>query len=165
MASQPQRYTNSSYKYQSLVDPAHRRYFIAETPGKIQALVVLAQLSSEHGYQVKYSLDFPGAPSGTIEAIIAHAIQSVSNSGTKSVTFGAAAASNFTPVHGLNGIRIKMLSHSYKAIAKHLSLVSKSDFREKLGAENDSVYICYPTHGLGITGVKAVMEFLSDESE
>jgi len=43
-----------------------------------------------------------------------------------------------------------MLSHSYQSIVKRLSLVNKSEFREKLGAEQDAVYICYPTHGLGM---------------
>jgi aspartyl-tRNA synthetase len=150
------------------LDPEHRRYFIAETKTesgdyKIHALVALAQLSSEHGYQVKYSLDFPGAPSGTIEAIITHAIESVSGSGARSITFGAAASPEFVPVHGLKGMRVKLLSHSYKAIATRLKLVNKSEFREKLGAEQDPVYICYPPHGLGTLGVKAIMEFFSDE--
>ena len=55
-----------------------------------------------------------------------------------------------------------MLSHSYNSIAKRLSLVNKSELREKLGAEQDSVYICYPPHGLGLTGVTAIMDFFSD---
>lgn len=146
------------------LDPEHRRYFLAEDSShKIHSLVVLAQLSSEHGYQVKYSLDFPGAPSGTIEYIITAAMEAASESGAGSITFGAAASSNFTPVHHLNGMRVKMLKQSYNTIAQRLSLINKSEFREKLGAEQDAVYICYPKHGLGTSGVKAIMEFFSDE--
>jgi ergosteryl-3beta-O-L-aspartate synthase len=146
------------------LDPEHRRYFLAEDSShKIHSLVVLAQLSSEHGYQVKYSLDFPGAPSGTIEYIITAAMEAASESGAGSITFGAAASSNFTPVHHLNGMRVKMLKQSYNTIAQRLSLINKSEFREKLGAEQDAVYICYPKHGLGTSGVKVIMEFFSDE--
>jgi aspartyl-tRNA synthetase len=146
------------------LDTEHRRYFIAaETSSqKIHALVVLAQLSSEHGYQVKYSLDFPDAPNGTIEYIITQALEAAQESGTRSITFGAAAAPNFRPVSNLKGMKVKMLSHSYHSIAKRLSLVNKSEFREKLGAEQDAVYICYPPHGLGLTGVTAIMDFFSD---
>ena len=63
------------------------------------------------------------------------------------------------------GIRVKLLSHSYQSIVKRLNLVNKSELTEKLGAEQDAVYICYPAHGLGMTGVKAIMDFFSDEEQ
>ena len=48
-------------------DPDHRRYFIGrERTGRVCALVVLAQLAPRHGYQIKWALDFPGAPGGTV---------------------------------------------------------------------------------------------------
>lgn len=147
-------------------DTSHRRFFIAEgsdADKSIHALVVLAQLSSEHGYQVKYSLDFPGAPNGTIEAIITHAIQSAYDSGARSVTFGAAATADFVPVHGLSGLSVRLLGHSYKAIVKRFHLINKGNFREKLGAEEDPVYICYPEHGLGPAGIHAILDFFAAE--
>lgn len=64
--------------------------------------------------------------------------------GARSITFGAAASPRFTPVSNLKGLRVKMLSHSYKSIVNKLNLINKSEFREKLGAEQDGVYICYP---------------------
>ena len=42
---------------------------------------MLAQLSPEHGWQIKYSLDFPGAPGGTIEYIVTHALKKIANEG------------------------------------------------------------------------------------
>lgn len=49
------------------VDPEHRLYMYArDKDGKICALLVLAQLAPENGYQVKYALDFPDAPSGSV---------------------------------------------------------------------------------------------------
>ena len=147
-------------------DVSHRRYFIAEGSDDkktLHALVVLAQLSSEHGYQVKYSLDFPGAPNGTIETIITHAIQSAYDSGARSVTFGAAATAEFVPGHGLGGLQVTLLRHCYKAIVKRMHLANKGKFREKLGAEEDPVYICYPEYGLGPAGIHAVLDFFTAE--
>ena len=81
----------------------------------IHSLVVLTQLSSEHGYQVKYSLDFSVVPNGTIGLLITHAIQAAEESGARSITFGAVASPSFMSIHLLKGMKVKILSHSYKS--------------------------------------------------
>jgi hypothetical protein len=44
-------------------DERHRRYFIAEDKeGKLVGIAVIAMLAPRHGWQAKYSLDFPDAP-------------------------------------------------------------------------------------------------------
>ncbi|KAJ9648627.1 aspartate--tRNA ligase dps1 [Coniosporium tulheliwenetii] len=145
-------------------DMEHRQYhYASDKEGTVHALVVMAQLSPDHGWQVKYSLDFPGAPSGTIEYIVTHALKVVAAAGATNVTFGGGASSHFTPGHNLKGARVKVLSKAYHAIATELKLTNKSEFREKLGAQADPVYVCYPPHGLGPMGVKAILAFLEDE--
>jgi len=146
-------------------DMAHRAYHIAyDKEGTICCMVIMAQLSPEHGWQVKFSLDFPGAPSGAIEAIILHALKHVSSSGETNVTFGGGATSQFTPGHNLRGTRVKVLAKAYHAIATELKLINKSEFRDKLGAQNDPIYVCYPPHGLGPGGVRAILNFFEDEN-
>ncbi|KAF1986267.1 aspartyl-tRNA synthetase [Aulographum hederae CBS 113979] len=145
-------------------DMEHREYHYAtDRDGKIAALCVMAQLSPDHGWQVKYSLDFPGAPSGTIEHIVTHALKYVASNGATNVTFGGGASSKFTPGHNIKGTRVKVLSKAYHAIATELKLTNKSEFREKLGAQDDPVYVTYPPHGLGPMGVKAILTFFEDE--
>ncbi|KIW07755.1 aspartate-tRNA(Asn) ligase [Verruconis gallopava] len=145
-------------------DMEHRQYYYAvDKDGEIAALVVLAQLSPEHGWQVKYSLDFPGAPSGTIEYIVTHALKKVASEGCRNVTFGGGASPHFTPGHNLKGAKVKMLSKAYHAIVTELKLTQKTEFREKLGAKDDPIYVCYPPHGLGPMGVKAILNFFEDD--
>jgi len=147
------------------VDREHRRYFYAkDKDGRICALVVLAQLSPLNGYQAKYALDFPGAPRGTIELILSHALKAAQEAGAKSVTFGASAASSLEPGHNLSGVRTKMLANSYSAIATSLKVTQKTDFRSKLGAEQEPVFICYPHGGMGPQGVKAILNFFEGGS-
>ena len=44
-------------------DERHRRYFAAEDKdGRLVGIAVMAQLAPRHGWQAKYSLDFPDAP-------------------------------------------------------------------------------------------------------
>lgn len=146
-------------------DMEHRQYHYATTQdGTICALVVMAQLSPDHGWQVKFSLDFPGAPSGSIEMIVTHALKTVASTGATSVTFGGGASARFTPGHNLKGTRVKVLSRAYHAIATELKLTNKTEFREKLGAVEDPNYVCYPPHGLGPSGVKAILNFFEDEN-
>jgi aspartyl-tRNA synthetase len=122
-------------------DMPHRQYVYTKTKeGEIACFVILAQLAPEHGWQVKFALDFPGAPSGAIEATIIHALKALATVGATSVTFGSGASSSFTPGHNLKGTRVKVLSKAYHAIANDLHLVNKSEFREKLGAAPDPVY-------------------------
>jgi nondiscriminating aspartyl-tRNA synthetase len=145
-------------------DEEHRQYHIAQTPdGTIAAFVAMAQLSPDHGWQVKYSLDFPNAPSGSIEYIVTHALKAVAASGAESVTFGGGASSKFSPGHNVKGTRVKVLSRAYHAIATELKLTNKTEFREKLGAIDDPSYICYPPHGLGPMAIKAILNFFEDD--
>lgn len=145
------------------VDSEHRWYFYAtDKAGNICAFVGLAMLSPSHGMQVKYSLDFPGSPNGVIEYIVTEAIQTAAKSGVKSLTFGAGATSQLTPGHNLHGTKIKMLEHTYEALAKQFHLVRKSEFRAKLGATEDPLYISYPAHGLGSKGIRAILNFFED---
>lgn len=145
-------------------DMEHRQYHYATAQdGTICAFVSMAQLSPDHGWQVKYSLDFPGAPSGSIELIVTHALKVIAAGGATTVTFGGGASARFTPGHNLKGTRVKVLSRAYQAIASELKLTNKTEFREKLGAREDPVYVCYPPHGLGPMGVKAILNFFEDE--
>ena len=122
-------------------DVAHRQYHYSVTSdGTIVGLVIMAQLSPDHGWQVKFSLDFPGAPSGAIEALVMHALKAAAASGSTSVTFGGGAMNKLTPGHNLKGTRIKVLSKAYHAIATELKLTNKSEFRQKLGAQEDPTY-------------------------
>ncbi|KAF3917103.1 hypothetical protein ABW20_dc0104688 [Dactylellina cionopaga] len=146
------------------VDWEHRRYFYAtDKEDNVCALLVLAQLSHEHGYQVKYALEFPGAPSGTSEYIITHGLHNAAAAGAKSVTFGGSATTGLSGGHHMGGLRMKFLAKSYQSIVSSLKLINKSEFRQKLGAEEDPVYICFPKNGLGPRGIKAIMKFFSSE--
>ncbi|KAF4552341.1 tRNA synthetases class II (D, K and N)-like protein 3 [Elsinoe fawcettii] len=145
-------------------DMSHRSYHFAYgRDGTLHALVVMAQLSPQHGWQVKYSLDFPGAPSGAIEAVVMHALKLVGDGGASSVTFGGGASSKFTPGHNLKGPRVRVLSKAYSAIATELKLTKKTEFREKLGAQEDPIFVAYPPHGMGPSGVRAILTFFGDE--
>ncbi|KAJ5132931.1 hypothetical protein N7448_007089 [Penicillium atrosanguineum] len=145
------------------VDHEHRWYFYAQDKnGVVCAFVALAMLSPSHGMQVKYSLDFPGSPNGVIEYIVTQAIQTASQAGVKGLTFGAGATSQLIPGHNLHGAKIKMLEHTYEALAKQFHLVRKSEFRAKLGATEEPLYISYPSHGLGSKGIRAVLNFFED---
>lgn len=122
-------------------DEAHRQYHYSVTKdGQICGLVILAQLSPDHGWQVKFSLDFPGAPSGAIELLVMHALKAAAATGATSVTFGGGASATFKVGHNMKGTRVKVLTKAYHAIANELKLTNKSEFREKLGAQEDPIY-------------------------
>ncbi|KAI0165994.1 aspartyl-tRNA synthetase [Xylariaceae sp. FL1272] len=143
---------------------AHRRYLWAEDKnGEVTGLVILHRLSPAHGYQIKFALDFPNAPSGSIEALIAQSLRTLQSSGVRNVTFGVGATDELEIGHNLNGVKAKILSHTYKTVAQQLKLVAKSEFREKFGAKNDPVYICYPFMGLGVSGARTLIKFFEDE--
>jgi aspartyl-tRNA synthetase len=151
----------------SLVTPwrdyRHRWYFYTtDKSGTICAFVALTMLSPRYGMQIKYSLDFPGSPSGAIEQIVSHAIQTAAKSGVKSLTFGAGASTTLTPGHNMQSFKVKMLARTYTGIAKQFGLVRKSEFRAKLGAQDDPLYISYPAKGLGSRGIRAILNFFQD---
>ncbi|KAK4228645.1 putative aspartyl-tRNA synthetase [Podospora fimiseda] len=146
------------------VDMEHRRYLWAETKeGEIAAFCVLHKLSPQNGYQIKFALDFPDSPNGTIEALISASIQMLAKVGVQNVTFGAGALPEMVTGGNLDGVRARILSKTYKTIAQQLKLVNKSEFREKFGTQNDLVYICYPFMGLGVSGARTLIKFFEDE--
>ncbi|KAI1172774.1 aspartyl-tRNA synthetase [Nemania sp. FL0916] len=149
---------------QPWISMRHRRYLWAENKdGEIVGLVILHRLSPQNGYQIKFALDFPGSPSGSIEALIANSLRLLQTSGIRNVTFGAGAMEELEVGHNLNGIKAKILSHTYKTVAQQLKLGAKSEFREKFGVKNDPVYICYPFMGLGVSGARTLIKFFEDE--
>ncbi|KAL1841778.1 hypothetical protein VTJ49DRAFT_6616 [Mycothermus thermophilus] len=146
------------------IDMEHRRYLWAETKdGEVAAMCVLHRLSPANGYQIKFALDFPGSPTGTVEALISAAMQSLAKTGVKNVTFGAGALPEMVTGDNMDRVRARILSNTYQAIAQQLKLAQKSDFREKFGAWRDRVYICYPFMGLGVSGARTLIKFFEDE--
>ncbi|KAI0782115.1 aspartyl-tRNA synthetase, cytoplasmic [Abortiporus biennis] len=142
-------------------DMIHRKYFYAtDSSGKICALVVLAQLSAKHGFQIKWALEFPGAPLGAIEYILTHVIKKLGDAGVRTATFGAGATGTFQPVEHLGGLKVKTLEKTYNGLSHTFHLLNKGDFRSKFGIERDPLYICYPKGGLGLKGVEAIMAML-----
>lgn len=144
-------------------DQRHRRYFYAtDKTGQICSFVTLAELAPRYGMQVKYSLDFPGSPSGSIEYIITHAIQAAGQTGVKQLSFGSGATARLIPGHNMGSTKVKVLQRTYEALMKQFKLNRKSEFRAKMGAYEDPTYIAYPRHGLGTRGIRAIMSFFED---
>lgn len=119
---------------------------------QVCAMVVLAQLSPEHGWQVKWALNFPNAPNGASEAIIAHAIKVMASEGERHMTFGTSAREVIEPANNVGGLRFKGMAKTYKSITSAFNLTNKTDFRRKFGVEEEPVFVAYPPHGLGISG-------------
>lgn len=152
------------------IDQEHRRYFYAakgNKDGRIHALVVLHQLSPENGYQVKFSLEFPDAPSGTIESLTLHATSAIVSQepSAKSVTFGTGAMKEIIGGRIIGKHRLAALKKSYETINKSLKLSNKREFRAKLGAKDERDFVAYPKGGLGMTGIKAILGFFGTEEE
>ena len=140
-------------------DTAHRRYFIAENKQRVvQSMVVLAKLSPQHGWQVKWALDFPNSVNGSIEVLVGHALNSISGP----VTFGAGVSEKLVPGSHLHGIKAKFLSNTYSAVTSSLKLRNKAEFREKFGTVGEPVWICYPKHGVGPTDLNEIVKFFED---
>ncbi|KFY55186.1 hypothetical protein V496_07086 [Pseudogymnoascus sp. VKM F-4515 (FW-2607)] len=151
------------------IDEEHRRYFYAadgSRGGRIHALLVLHQLAPENGYQVKFLLEFPGAPSGTIESLNLFAMASIvaQEPDVHSVTYGTGATDVVVGGRNMGKGKLKLLKKSYEVINKRLKLTNKTEFREKFGASLDRVYVCYPWRGLGPAGIKTIVDFMQEES-
>jgi nondiscriminating aspartyl-tRNA synthetase len=149
------------------IDQEHRRYFYASNPsdGTIHAICVLHQLSPENGYQIKFSLEFPNAPSGTIESLILHSMRAIAAADTdvKRVTFGTGAMQHLEGGRNMGKTKVKALKKTYEAINRQFKLTNKSEFREKMGVKNEPAYVCYPRGGLGARGIRAIMGFLEED--
>ncbi|OBZ67021.1 Aspartate--tRNA ligase, cytoplasmic [Grifola frondosa] len=142
-------------------DMQHRKYFYAtDKDQKICALVVLAQLAAPHGFQIKWALEFPDAPLGAIEYILAHVIKKLGDAGVRSATFGAGPTGKLQPAENVGGFRVKTLEKTYNGLSATFSLMTKGDFRSKFGTWQDPLYICFPKGGLGVKGIEAIMSML-----
>ena len=111
-------------------------------------MVVLAQLAPKHGFQIKWALEFPGAPLGAIEYILAHVIKKLGDAGVKSATFGAGATGKFQVVENIHGFRVKTLEKAYNGLSSTFKLTNKGDFRSKFGTWQDPVSwrVAVPDH-------------------
>lgn len=148
------------------VDEVHRKYYYAsDSTGTIHAICVLHQLSPQNGYQIKFSLEFPNAPSGCIESLILYSMKMIAVSDTecKQVTFGTGAMPSLEGGRNIGKNKVKMLKKAYETINKQFKLTNKSEFREKMGVWNEPAFVAYPRAGLGAGGIRAIMGFLEEE--
>ena len=102
-------------------------------------MVVLAQLSPKHGFQIKWALEFPGAPLGAIEYILTYVIKKLGDAGVKTATFGAGATGRLQAVDNVHGFRVKTLEKAYNGLSTTFHLAGKGDFRSKFGTWRDPV--------------------------
>ena len=96
---------------------------------KLAGLVVLAKLSRENGYQIKWSLAFPESPPGTSEFLNSRVMEEMRKAGVFRATFGVGAADKMDPVENLSGFRTKALAEAYSPIVRAFHLTNKSDYR------------------------------------
>ena len=87
-------------------------------------MVVLAQLSPKHGFQIKWALEFPGAPLGAIEYILSYVIKKLGDAGVRTATFGAGAAQRLQGVDNVGGFRIRTLEKTYNGLSHTFHLTS-----------------------------------------
>lgn len=151
------------------IDEEHRRFFYAtdgSRNGRVHALLVLHQLAPENGYQVKFLLEFPGAPSGTIESLNMFAMAAIvaQEPDVHSITYGTGATDVVVGGRNMGKGKLKLLKKSYEIINKRLKLTNKTEFREKFGASLDRVYVCYPWRGLGPAGIKTIVDFMQEDN-
>ena len=107
---------------------------------KICAFVVLAQLAPTHGFQIKWALDFPGAPLGAIEYTLTHVIKKLGEVGVRSATFGAGATDKLERADNVGGFRVMTLEKVYNGLNHAFpSFSNKSDFRAKFGVHPEPV--------------------------
>jgi aspartyl-tRNA synthetase len=140
-------------------DEAHRAYFFVHeaTGGKLVAMVILAQLSTRHGFQIKWALDFPGAPNGAIEFAI---ISAMNQYPSVKMTFGASAVEDLIAGHNIRGVKARALESTYHGLVTSLNLLNKVEFRKKFGATSEErLWIAYPRGGLGPRMIKTVIAF------
>lgn len=100
---------------------------------------MLAQLSAVHGFQIKWALEFPDAPLGAIEYLIAHVIRKMGDAGVRNATFGAGATAEMTRVENIGGFRVRTLEKAYNGISHTFNLGNKGDFRSKFGSHQEPV--------------------------
>ena len=112
-----------------------------------------------HGFQIKWALEFPDAPLGAIEYIVAHVIKKLGDAGVRTATFGAGAAQRLQGGDNVGGFRFKTLEKTYNGLSHTFHLTSKGDFRGKFGIEQDPVCLLIVPHrssGLTTSAIVAV---------
>jgi len=101
-------------------------------------------------------------PSGNIDAFINCAIEILAKLGIRSVTFAVGATPTMEIGQNIHRVRAKVTARTYRGTVAQLKLVAK-----KVGAQDDAqddaIYICYPTLGLGVSGVRTLVKFFEGE--
>lgn len=144
-------------------DEAHRAYLFVYDDSKLVALVILAQLSTRHGLQIKWALDFPHSPNGAIEFAITSALQRFPN---VKLTFGASAVADLQAGTNIRGVKARALESTYHGLVANLHLLNKIEFRKKFGATLDErLWICYPRGGMGPRTIKTIVNFFGADSK
>ncbi|KAF9077014.1 hypothetical protein BDP27DRAFT_1379872 [Rhodocollybia butyracea] len=150
---------------QPWIDEDHRRYWVARWSNHIIGILILTPIHGPHVYVIKNAVSFPSAPKGTSEHLIHTALQYIQADEERlgfpiTVTFGITASHHITPVDNLKGWKIATLTKVYEKVAKGAGLLKRGEFRGKFDSERKKMYVCYPVDGLGLEGVKSLLQVL-----
>lgn len=111
--------------------------------------------------------------------MLARVIEEMKLEGRKGLTFGTSATEEFHPEANLGGWRVNMMKKGYKMVTKKTGLTKRGDFRvrspsaslhellltprrlqAKFETQGEPLYVCFPPHGFGISGLVALMKML-----
>ena len=110
---------------------AGKRWFYAKAQEKVIGVLVLNRIEARSGWLLNHVMTVPEAPSGTSEALIIFALETVAKEGCEFVTVGSVPKSSLQSVQGIRGVIQLFVSGLYRILVKTLNLMRLREFWSK----------------------------------
>jgi lysylphosphatidylglycerol synthetase-like protein (DUF2156 family) len=139
-----------------------RRAFYALAAGRMVGVLTLVRMDARHGWVFEHLLPRPGAPVGTSELLITHALGVLGDEGITHATFGPAARAHLGRIYSLPSPSIVIGRWVFDTAARLFRLESQLRFREKFQvARREASYLLFFPPRLGLFQVVGLLRAFS----
>lgn len=138
-----------------------KRWFYAESQGKIVGVIVANQLQKFNGWLINRLMITKDAPHGTPEMLLLHTLERLAQEGYEFVTFGTIQREKLGKIEGFSTITSNLFRYGFQIVVKVLHLEGRRKFWEKFDPKSRGTFLVIKNPNVGIKELKAMMKALN----
>jgi lysylphosphatidylglycerol synthetase-like protein (DUF2156 family) len=140
-----------------------KRWFYAEHNGHIVAVLLLNELRDRGGWIVNRYMTLSEVPVGTVEILLATAIETLANEGCEFLSFGPVEGEHLGKMEGLSFLFTLMAQGAFKLIYRFFNMGGRKGFWERFHPKSKYCYILFDRANLGLKEIKAIIKAMKVE--
>lgn len=138
-------------------DRQGKRWFYAQSQGKIVAFLMLNELKEQNGWLLNNNMMTKKAPNGVSELLIINTLQELEKENCRFVLIGPVPGKQLGEINGIDGFSSTLTRWFFKGARFVFHLEGQAAFWDKFQPRSVGSYLVFPEKNLGYSSIKALL--------